>query len=139
MLKEFWITNVSKKDVSLRDLAFTLRARTSRNLLDAKHFHYTLEQLEASATNGSLYAKSNMIKIRRVAPVVPVKPGIYVQNEPRMGRGLRSQVTIVEKRLEDLIGDDVGIESDNKFAMDFVEDDDVVNVTAPISFPSLKK
>jgi len=53
------------------------------NLLDSRHFHYNLEQLENSKKSGSLYKKSHMIKVREVPPgLPPVKPGIYVSKTP---------------------------------------------------------
>lgn len=125
MIKEFWIVNISKKNVCLRDLALTIYSRRSMNLLDSKHFSYTLEQLETSAASGSIFAKSTMIKVRKVAPQPAVKPGIYVLNEPR-NLPLRSQVVIVNKKLEDLLAvDDDALVSDQKFAMDFISDDEV--------------
>lgn len=125
MIKEFWLVNLSKRNVCLRDLALTIPAQRSMNLLDSKHFNYTQDQLETSATSGSIFAKSKMVKVRKIAPVVAVKPGIYVLNEPR-NIPLRSQVVIVNKKLEDLleIDDDANI-SDQKFAMDFVSDDEI--------------
>lgn len=125
---QFWITNISNKNVSLRDLALTVPGVKNgnprhMNLLDSRHFHYTAEQLEESATSGSLFAKSNLIKIRKVVPMVKVKPGLYVLNEPR-NTPLRSQVVIVEKKLEDLVNDDEALMSDQKFAMEFIEEDD---------------
>lgn len=98
---EFWITNISKKNVCLRDLGFTIPKGRSYNLLDYKHFSYTLEQLEASALTGSIFKKSDKIKVRNVPPQVAVKPGIYVLNESR-GRKNRSLVEIIEKRYEEL-------------------------------------
>lgn len=55
--------------------------------------------------------------------MVKVKPGLYVLNEPR-NTPLRSQVVIVEKKLEDLVNDDEALMSDQKFAMEFIEEDD---------------
>src|SRR3990167_9030865 len=97
----FWLTNVSRKNVCLSDLAITIPAKRSMNLLDPKHFTYTLEQLEQSAASGSIFIKRDKIKVRNVAPDVVVKPGIYVLNESR-GTKPRSLLQIVEKRYEEL-------------------------------------
>lgn len=68
-MKEFWITNITKRDVSLGDLNLTIRAYTSINLLD-KHYHFTMEQIEKSLKEGgSLYAKQKMVYVRKIAPI----------------------------------------------------------------------
>lgn len=117
--QEFWIVNISKRGVMLADLALSIPPGRSINLLDSKHFHYTLEQLITSAESGSIFAKQNKIKIRNVAPQVAVKPGIYVVNEPRNTKP-RSLVEIVEKHYEEL---DI---SDEKFAEESVAIDEIV-------------
>lgn len=66
--RTFWITNISSRNVSLADLNLTVKAFTSVNLLDNKHYYYTLEQLQKSAQNGSLAKKNNLIKIRQIEP-----------------------------------------------------------------------
>jgi hypothetical protein len=38
--------------------------------MDTKHYKYTIEQLNASVKNGSLYKKSNKIVVRKVAPEI---------------------------------------------------------------------
>lgn len=106
---QFWITNISKKNVGLTDLRLTVPAKRSMNLMDTKHFHYTLEQLEASADSGSIFAKRDKIKVRSVPPEISVKPGLYVLNENRNIKP-RSQLKIVEKQYEELNV------SDEKFA-----------------------
>lgn len=98
---EFWIVNVSKKNVTLGDLALSVPAGRNMNLLDSKHFTYTLEQLQKSAESGSLFVKREMIKIRNVPPKVEIRPGLYVMNESR-GTKPRSLVAIEEKHYEEL-------------------------------------
>jgi len=68
MKKEFWITNMSKMNVSLADLNLTVKSFSSINLLDNKHYDYTLEELEKSAKNGSIFKKNKFIVVRKVAP-----------------------------------------------------------------------
>lgn len=100
--KEFWITNsLTNKDVSLADLALTIRARESRNLLDSKHYHYTAEQLKKSMESGSLYNKRAYIKIRQYAPKPIIKPGLYISKEGRPAMPLRSRIQIENKTYED--------------------------------------
>lgn len=102
---EFWIKNISKMNVTLADLQLVVPAGRSWNLLDNKHFRYTLEQLEKSAKDGSIFKKGERIKVRNVPPVEPVKPGIYVATDPievQRNSKLRSLVKIEEKRYEEL-------------------------------------
>lgn len=98
---EFWIVNISNRNVMLADLALSVPAGRSMNLLDQKHFSYTLEQLQKSVQSGSIFAKSDKIKVRNVPPKPEILPGIYVMNEPRGSRP-RSLVAIEEKHYEEL-------------------------------------
>jgi hypothetical protein len=66
--QEFWATNISNMNVSLSDLNLTIKAFSSVNLLDTRHYSYTIEQLEKSRNSGSLSRKRNKIVIRDVAP-----------------------------------------------------------------------
>jgi leucyl-tRNA synthetase len=61
-MTDFWITNVSNMNVSLSDLGITVPAGRSWNLLDSKHFKFTLEQLEKSNTSGSIFKKRDKIR-----------------------------------------------------------------------------
>ncbi len=114
---EFWITNISNRNVCLADLAFTIHKGRSYNLLDSKHFYYTLEQLEKSAKEGSLFKKSNMIKIRNVPPKNIINPGIHIIRTAQETRpkNIRSQVKIVDKEYEELMI------SDEKFSEQFLD------------------
>ena len=67
-VEAFWITNISKKIVSLADLGLCIYPQRSVNLLDKKHYSLTKEQLIASATSGSLLAKKTLLSIRKVPP-----------------------------------------------------------------------
>lgn len=66
--KEFWITNITNKDVSLGDLYLSIKAYSSINLLDSKHYYYTWQQIVTSATSGSIFKRKNKISIRKFAP-----------------------------------------------------------------------
>lgn len=57
---EFYVINISNRNVSLRDLYLTIPKYKKINLL-SKHYNYTLDQLIKSATSGSLYKKRNKI------------------------------------------------------------------------------
>lgn len=66
--QEFWVTNVSNMNVSLSDLNLTIKSLTSINLMDHKHYSYTLKQLIDSSTNGSLYKKRGKLFVRQSSP-----------------------------------------------------------------------
>jgi hypothetical protein len=101
---EFWITNISReRDISLRDLGLTIRKGESRNLLDSKHYNYSLDQLEKSASSGSIFAKSTYIKVRNVPPREAVSPGRYISKNGRFVKEQpRMSVKIVEPKFEEL-------------------------------------
>lgn len=65
---DFWIANISSKDISLSDLRLTVRAYSSINLLDPKRYSYNLKQLQLSAASGSIFIKRKYIKVRKVPP-----------------------------------------------------------------------
>jgi hypothetical protein len=80
--KTFWITNISDRNVTLGDLNVSIKSFTSADLLDNKHYpHLTLEMLEKSETNGSLFRKSNMVVHRKVPPTLPKKTQILMTND----------------------------------------------------------
>ena len=99
---EFWVTNISKLNVTLSDLQLIVPAGRSWNLLDQKHFSYNLEQLEKSASTGSIFKKSDKIKVRNVPPAEQIKSGIYIAVNDFREAKLRSLVKIEEKRYEEL-------------------------------------
>lgn len=68
ILKSFWITNISKKDITLEDLNCVVRSFTSINLLDSKHYNITEQQIKNSLEAGSLKKKNHLVKPRITAP-----------------------------------------------------------------------
>lgn len=59
---------MSNRLISLGDLGVLLRPYQAVNLLDPKHYSFTEEQIEASRKSGSLYKRSDKIKLRAVPP-----------------------------------------------------------------------
>lgn len=104
MVKEapiFWVTNISNRNVTLADLALNIKAMTSVNLLDKKHYNYTLEQLTKSKESGSLFHKKDMILIRQTAAVkteykIPVLHNTFIPSRER------SVLVIKEEHYEEL-------------------------------------
>ncbi len=116
--KQFWITNISEKNVCLADLALTIPAKRHMNLLDSKHFYYTEELLAKSKETGSLFKKRHLIKIREVAPDEPIKAGKYISKEPLFMKNIRAGIEIVEPYFEELQV------SEEKFVDDLTQGDD---------------
>jgi hypothetical protein len=66
---DFWVTNISKSNVTLSDLNITIPARSSVNLLDEKHYYLTLDQLNNSYIKGSIFKKRDKIFLRKIPPI----------------------------------------------------------------------
>lgn len=124
-MSDFWITNISKMNVCLRDLNLTVKARSSINLMDLKHYRYTLEQLQKSAESGSLYRKSDKIKVCNVTPTFRSKH-IQLSKEPlaRVNNPLFSTATVVEEKFEELLDNDIEMASDIADIIAGIDDDD---------------
>jgi hypothetical protein len=107
----FWLTNISNRNVSLADLNLTIKAFSSVNLLDSKHYSYTKEQVEASVNSGSVYNKRDKIKTRKEAPKI-IKMDMPVLRETFIPTRERSTLSIKEEYYEELSL------SDEQFAID---------------------
>jgi hypothetical protein len=97
----FWLTNFSKRNVSLADLNLTVKALSSINLLDKRHYDYTLEQLEKSKTSGSIFSKRNALTVRQMAPIV-TKMNIPFDRETFIPTRERSTFSIKEEYYDEL-------------------------------------
>lgn len=69
----FWVTNMSPRNVTLADLALNIKAYSTVNLLDQRHYKYTLEQLLKSQASGSLFKKRDRVVVRDIPPPDPDK------------------------------------------------------------------
>jgi hypothetical protein len=110
----FWVTNICNRNVSLSDLNLTIKAFSSVNLLDSKHYYYTEEQLLKSAQSGSLLAKSNKIVVRKMAPIV-IKESMPIDRTASIPTRQRSVYEIKNEVYEELSV------SDEEFALNSVE------------------
>lgn len=108
MAKEetFWVTNICKRNVSLADLNLTIPAFRSINLLDKKHYSYTIAQLQKSHKDGSLFNKRDIIKVRQVPPVA-IKANMPFLRETFIQSRERSVLVIKEQHYEELDVSDV--------------------------------
>lgn len=120
---QFWVTNVSNRNVSLADLNLTIKAFTSVNLLDKKHYSYTPEQLQTSITSGSLAAKKDKI-VPRVAPPPSKKNVVTIDRNAIIPSRERSIFSIKEEYYEELNVSDDDYAKDNADLAD-------VNISKP--------
>ncbi len=95
----FWVSNISNRNVTLSDLALNVPAFRTVNLLDKKHYKYTLEQLEKSRDSGSIYAKRDKIRVRQVAPEI-IQPNMPFLKETYIPSRERSILEIKEQHYE---------------------------------------
>lgn len=74
--EELWVTNISgTQDLSISDLRITIRHGSSINLLATNKrgkflYNFTKQDIEKSLKDGSLFKKSNLLKVRRISPIV---------------------------------------------------------------------
>ena len=101
LIKPFWVTNISNRNVSLADLNLTIKAFSSVNLMDNKHYDYTMEQLEKSALNGSLAVKNRMVVVRKTPPIV-IEANVSMSRETFIPGRERSTLNITEEQYEEL-------------------------------------
>ena len=98
----FWVTNISKRIVSLTDLALAIQPMTSVNLLDKKHYSFNKEQLLKSASSGSLFAKKDKIVVREFPPGVKKKEQMPFQRDAIFPTKQRSIVELENIKYEEL-------------------------------------
>lgn len=98
----FWVTNLSPRNVTLADLALNIKAFSTVNLLDGKHYKYTLEQLQKSEESGSIFNKRDKIKVRKVAPPDPEKTKTPIVYGAIIPDRMRSLFTIEEEEYDEL-------------------------------------
>jgi hypothetical protein len=98
----FWITNMSPMNVTLADLALNVKAFSTVNLLDKKHYGYTMEQLLKSKESGSLFKKRDKIAVRNVPPPRPDKEKMPFAQSSFFPDRARSLYRIDETEYEEL-------------------------------------
>lgn len=98
----FWITNMSPMNVTLADLALNIKAFTTVNLLDKRHYRFTLDQLKKSQVSGSLFKKRDKIVVRDVPPPDPDKQKTPFAQSSFFPDRARSLYKIEETEYEEL-------------------------------------
>lgn len=115
-MNAFWVTNISKKDISIGDLGILIKARSRVNLL-SRFYKIPMEKLLKSKESGSLSKRKKELLIGFVAPEEEKKQ-IEVSSQPLYSEGLRSNYVIEEEVFEELdvpdesFADDMTIFSD---------------------------
>jgi hypothetical protein len=97
----FWVTNISARNVSLADLNLTIKAYSSVNLLDKRHYQYTAEQLTKSVESGSIWKKRDKIIVRKLEPEI-FKANVPMTRETFIPSRERSVLVIKEEKYEEL-------------------------------------
>lgn len=97
----FWVTNISCMNVSLADLNLTIKAYSSVNLMDKRHYQYTPEQLTKSVESGSIWKKRDKIIVRKLAPEI-FKANMPFNRETFIPGRERSVLVIKEEHYEEL-------------------------------------
>jgi hypothetical protein len=110
----FWVTNASPMNVTLADLAVNIRAFSTVNLLDERHYKYTLDQLLKSEENGSIFKKRDRIKVRTLPPPDPKKEELPILRETVMPSRERSLFVIETKEYDELKFDDKDIQKQDE-------------------------
>lgn len=94
---------MSPRNVTLADLALNVKAFTTVNLLDKKHYKYTIEQLLKSKESGSLFVKRALVSVRNVPPPVKKKDEVPIVHSSFMPTRARSVLEVENKDFADLI------------------------------------
>lgn len=133
----FWITNMSPMNVTLADLALNIKAYSTVNLLDKKHYQYTLEQLLKSQESGSLFKKRDKVVVRSVAPPNPEKNKTPIVYGAIIPDRVRSLYKIEEEEYEELkVSDEDQKKQDEIYAK---ENADLAELDAQRSITNIPK
>jgi len=100
--KSFWVTNISKMNVSLTDLNLTIKTMTTVNLLDQKHYSFTENELKKSAESGSIFKKRDRVVVRKVEPKLSQPHHILIEEDCSMPSRERSLVSVKQEKYEEL-------------------------------------
>ena len=122
----FWITNYSPRGVTLADLGLHIPAYHTINLMDTRHYNFTIEQLMASKTSGSLFKKSDKVAVREIPPSSMKNKKPAIANSSIANRA-RSVFVINQKEYDELkLDEDKELEKrfDEELAREGIEEDD---------------
>jgi len=116
MKESFWITNITKQDITLADLGIKVVSYSTINILNPKKYPYiTKDSIKKSLVDGSLFKRQGKIIVREKPPVVE-KPQL-ITSETYLIKPKRSGVEIKEIKYEELnISDEVFAEENADLA-----------------------
>ena len=112
MREHFWLTNMTNRIISLPDLCVSIKPYSSVNLLDKKHYKYSVEELEKSLESGSIYKKRDKIALRKIPPQTEKKQILITEN-PSFPLKERSIVPSNEVQYEELNVSDEDFANEN--------------------------
>lgn len=99
----FWVANISNRNVSLTDLALTIPAHKTVNLLNQRSYpHLTSQIVHTSAASGSLWLKRSKITICKVPPQFTPTPLPNYDHTTSMPSRRRSALQITEVHYDEL-------------------------------------
>jgi len=143
--EELWITNISRvKDISLGDLRLTIRRGQSINLLAKKKngrpsYSFSREQIQASIDSGSIFSRSDEVKVRRIAPVVFNHRIDVIESSDRNSTRLKRKATEIDNpEFPDLDIDEGSLEeyAAQNADMDFADRQPILAVDPKFTKPS---
>lgn len=116
-----WVTNLTKTNLVIHDIGYTLRPYSTVDVLDYKHSYLTPEKVQKSIDDGDLRerAEKSLIVIRQSAPEKVVEKTIEVCKASFPNK-TRSVVEIEEKYYKELDFDDTFV-SDEEFIENTLE------------------
>jgi len=122
---EYWVSNISHKDVSLGDLRVKVPRGRTINLLDKRHYCFTIAQLRKSAESGSIAfkTKGNLVRVREGEPQKPPTKLQEIERHRQVLRPLRNKVDVDASMFEELYDDDDSREAEERFAAEMAEAD----------------
>lgn len=121
MIKYFWLFNISKRIISIPELGFHIHPGRKHNLLDSKHFYYTLDELINCYKYGTIakHKKELLVKLTNEKNSVNKKLTdhriIKISEVPMVTR-FKMSLDLKEEKFEEL---EFIRESDEKFAEEF--------------------
>lgn len=102
----FWVSNISNRNVTLTDLALNIKAYSTVNLLDEKHYSLNIDQLNRSKNSGSIFKKRDKIRVRVVPPPAIEKEKIAFLPDGTIPSRERSILNLKMEEYEELKVDD---------------------------------
>jgi hypothetical protein len=118
-MKELWITNISKADISLSDLNITVKSMKSINLFG--HTTITKEQIIKSYMSGSISKRKGVLFFRLTAPAKDKRKIECINN--MLNNRAKSCLSITKKEMSD-ISELYKTDEDDKLIQDLLSEEE---------------